>query len=128
MASDSKLCFGVDIVEIARIREAVSRWKESFLRRVFTRAEIATYRDRISSLAARFAAKEATMKTLETGNRGLRWKEIEILSDSNGSPQLRLYGKAYAKAKEQGIDHLRVSLSHTREYAVASVIGIINKQ
>lgn len=124
---DSKLCLGIDIIEIARIDRAISRWKENFLQRIYTKAEIATYRNRRSALAARFAAKEATMKTLGTGNRGLRWKEIEILSDDNGSPQIRLYGKAYARAKEQGIDNLRVSLSHTRDYAVASVIGIKNK-
>ncbi len=128
MTPDSKLCLGIDIIEIARIDKAISRWRENFLQRIYTKAEIMTYRNRRSALAARFAAKEATMKTLGTGSRGLKWREIEILSDDNGNPQIRLYGKAYARAKEQGINNLRVSLSHTRDYAIASVVGIINKQ
>jgi len=128
MAPDSKLCLGIDIIEVARINRAICRWKENFLQRIYTKAEIAAYQNRISALAARFAAKEATMKTLGTGSRGLKWKEIEVLGDANGSPQIRLYGKAYARAKERGIDNLHVSLSHTRDYAVASVIGIMNRQ
>ena len=128
MAPDSKLCLGIDIIEVARINRAICRWKENFLQRIYTKAEIVTYRNRISALAARFAAKEAIMKTLGTGSRGLKWKEIEILSDDNGSPRITLYGRAHARAKEQGINNLRVSLSHTRDYAVASVIGIVNKE
>lgn len=128
MAPGSKLCLGIDIVEIARIDKAISRWKENFLQRVYTKAELMTYQNRIPALAARFAAKEATMKALGTGNKGVRWGEIEILCDVNGSPQLKLYGRAHTKAKERGIDSFHISLSHTRDYAIASVIGMINKQ
>lgn len=121
------LCTGIDIVEIARIQKSVSRWKESFLQRIYTEAELETCSNRISALAARFAAKEAVMKALGAGNKGISWKEIEILRDANGNPRVQLYGKAYNKAKEQGIHSLWVTLSHTKEYAVASVVGVVNK-
>lgn len=127
MSGEPKLSHGIDIIEIARIDKAISRWKNHFLQRVYTNAELKNYRKRISSLAARFAAKEATMKTLGTGSNSIKWKDIEILNDTNGSPFIKLYGRAYAKAKEQGINNLRVSLSHNRDYAVASVIAIIEK-
>ncbi len=127
MSGEPKLGHGIDIIEIARIDKAISRWKNHFLQRVYTNAELKNYRKRISSLAARFAAKEATMKTLGTGSISIKWKDIEILNDTNGSPFIKLYGRAHAKAKEQGINNLRVSLSHNRDYAVASVIAIIEK-
>lgn len=127
-AHEPELCHGIDIIEIARIDKAISRWRDNFLQRIYTEAELKNYGNRTSALAARFAAKEATMKTLGTGGRGVEWRDIEILNDAKGSPFIKLYGKAYAKAKEHGIDNLRISLSHNRDYAIASVIGVINKR
>ena len=114
---------GVDIIEIARIREAISRWKERFLHRVFTDAELGLYREEPSSLAARFAAKEAVWKAIGNSNRGIGWKDIEILSEPDGKPSVRLYGKARNQADSLSLNNLAISLSHSREYAIAFIIG-----
>ena len=115
---------GIDIIEIARIKKAVARWGESFLRRVYTDSELKLYREKPASLAARFACKEAVMKLLGTGRRGIHWREIETLSYPSGKPLLNLYGRAHSKASELGIKEMAVSLSHSKEYAIASVSGI----
>ena len=114
---------GIDIIEIARINQAIARWGESFLHRVYTEPELRLYHNKPSSLAARFAGKEAVMKTLKTGTTGIGWKEIEILADSDGRPLVHLYGKAQAHASSLGLGRLAISLSHSREYAVAIVSG-----
>lgn len=115
---------GIDIIEIARIKKAVMRWGEAFLHRVYTDSELKLYREKPSSLAARFACKEAVMKLLGTGRRGVHWREIETLSHPNGKPILHLYGKAQSQANKLGIKEIAVSLSHSKEYAIASVISI----
>ena len=115
---------GIDIIEIARIKKAVARWGESFLHRVYTNSELKLYREKPASLAARFACKEAVMKLLGTGRRGIHWREIETLSHPSGKPLLNLYGNAQSKASELGIKEIAVSLSHSKEYAIASVSGI----
>jgi len=112
---------GVDIIEIGRVKEAVNRWGERFLRHVYTEAELAAYRHKPSSLAARFAGKEAVMKLLGTGRIGVNWREIETLSHPGGRPRVNLYGKARSKAGELGIKEIAVSLSHSKEYAIACV-------
>ena len=112
---------GVDIVEISRIDEAIAARGEAFLERVYTPTEIASYRHKLPSLAARFSAKEAVIKAL--GGGGIRLTEIEVLSAPDGKPQLSLYGKAQVRAAELGITTLDVSLSHTRDYAVACAVG-----
>lgn len=117
------LTTGVDIVEIERVERALARRGERFLKRVYTTAEIALYRDRVSELAARFAAKEATMKALGTGTRGIGWREIEILPNRRGKPLIFLHGRAKERARVLGIGELAVSLSHSKEFAVASVVG-----
>ncbi|MCL2615623.1 MAG: holo-ACP synthase [Dehalococcoidia bacterium] len=112
---------GVDIIEISRIEDALQRFGQAFLERVFTSKEIALYKDKIPSLAARFAAKEAVIKALDAP--GLNPHEMEVTSADNGKPLLTLYGTARSKADELGIDVMHVSLSHSREYAVAFVSG-----
>jgi len=112
---------GIDIIEIARIKKAIARWGENFLHRVYTGPELGLYHNRPSSLAARFAGKEAVVKTLEARTKGISWKEIEILSDSNGKPLVHLYGKARSQASSLGIAKLAISLSHSKEYAIALV-------
>ncbi len=114
---------GIDIIEIARIQSAIDRWGENFLRRVYTETELRLYHKRPLSLAARFAGKEAVMKALGTGAKGISWREIEILTDPNGQPVVQLYGKAQIKADRMGLTNLAISLSDSREYAIASVIG-----
>ncbi len=114
---------GIDLVEIARIEGVLRRFGQRFLDRIYTPAEQALCRGRAPELAARFAAKEATMKALGTGRRGVGWREIEVLSDLRGRPLLRLHGRAQARAQALGLHGFVVSLSHERAIAVASVIA-----
>ncbi|MBI3744810.1 MAG: holo-ACP synthase [Chloroflexi bacterium] len=117
------LTVGVDIVEIDRVEEAIKRRGERFLKRIYTDAELILYRDRMSELAARFAGKEAVMKALGTGIRGVGWKEIEILPNRRGKPIVLLHGRAKERAKLMGLKELGISLSHSKAFAVASVVG-----
>ncbi len=112
---------GVDIIEIARIEQAITHWGEHFLHRVYTEPELKLYRKRTLSLAARFAGKEAVIKAL--GTKSIASRDIEILSDSSGKPVVHLYGKAQDEANRLGLSNLAISLSHSREYAVAMVVG-----
>ena len=114
---------GIDIIEITRIEKAVSRWGEGFLHRVYTDPELKLYHNKPSSLAARFAGKEAVIKALGPQTEGIRWREIEILSDSSGKPSVHLYGEAQNRADSLGLDKLAISLSHSKEYAIALVAG-----
>ncbi len=118
---------GVDIIEIARIEMAVHRWGERFLHRIYTEPELKLCRQKPSPLAARFAGKEAVMKALDTGTRGISWREIEILAEPSGKPFINLYGKAQNKAGELCLGKLAISLSHSKEYAVAFVVGETEK-
>ena len=112
---------GIDIIEIIRIKRAIARHGENFLKRVYTEPELELYRKKPASLAARFAGKEAVIKALQTKGASLR--EIEILSEPNGRPQVKLHSKAKRQADDLGLARLAISLSHSREYAVAFAIG-----
>src|SRR3989454_9006834 len=114
---------GVDIIEIDRIEKALVRHGGRFLGRVYTKLEVAFCRGRASELAARFAAKEAVMKALGTGARGVAWREIEVLPNHRGKPLVYLHGRAQERAERIGLAELDVSMSHSREYAVAFVVG-----
>jgi len=119
---------GVDLIEIARVQRALERHGERFLKRVFTPAEIAYSRRRPAELAARFAAKEAVSKALGVGMRlmareGIRWHEAEIVGDHRGKPLVRLHGRAAERAEELGLTEWALSLSHTREHAIAFVVA-----
>ncbi len=114
---------GVDVIEIERVEGALGRWGERFLGRVYTPLEVAVCRGRVHELAARFAAKEAVMKALGTGARGVAWREIEVLPNQRGKPLVYLHGRAQARAERIGLRGLDVSMSHSREYAVAFVVG-----
>jgi holo-[acyl-carrier protein] synthase len=117
---------GVDILEIARIEKAIARWGERFLHHIFTDSELRLYHYKPSSLASRFASKEAVMKLLGTGRNGVCWKEIEVLSHPSGKPMVNLYGRAQLKAKELGLKGIAISLSHSKEYAIAMASGEIS--
>ena len=114
---------GVDIIEISRIAGAIDQWGERFLHRVYTRAELETCRGQTPSLAARFAAKEAVVKALGTTDRGIGWKDIEVLSETSRRPRVCLHGRAREAAAELGLGELAISLSHSRDYAIAFVVG-----
>lgn len=117
---------GIDIAEVPRIRESIARFGERFLRRVFTEGEIQycdSKANRAERYAARFAAKEAAMKALGTGwNRGVRWRDIEVVRQPGGRPTIRFRGKAAEFAAALGATNVALSLSHTVEQAIASVI------
>ncbi|MCJ7604655.1 MAG: holo-ACP synthase [Dehalococcoidales bacterium] len=115
---------GTDIIEIERIEEAIERFGERFLNRVYTPDELKIYGHRPNSLAASFANKEAVMKMLGTGNRGVGWREIETLYHPTGKPHIRLNGRAQQEADRLGIVEIDVSLSHSRKYATATAIGV----
>jgi holo-[acyl-carrier protein] synthase len=117
------LSAGVDIVEIERVRRAVSRWGDRFLDRVYTADEIAFCRGRVPELAVRFAGKEAISKALGTGLVGVSWREMEVLSDPRGKPYILLHGRAAIRASRLGLADFAISLSHSREYAVAVVVA-----
>ncbi len=114
---------GIDIVEIARIEKDIARWGENFLRRVYTELELGLYQKKTSSLAARFAGKEAVIKALGTQTKGIALREIEILADPEGKPLIHLYGKAQIQANSLGLGSLAISLSHSKEFAIAFVVG-----
>jgi holo-[acyl-carrier protein] synthase len=114
---------GTDIIEIARIRYAIERYGERFLGRVFTKDEMMIYGHLPHALAASFASKEAVMKVLGTGNRGVAWREIEQLNHPSGKPFIRLSGRAKKVAEKMGIKEIDVSMSHCKEYATATAIG-----
>ena len=114
---------GIDLVEVDRIAATLKRFGTRFLERVYTEDEIAYCRGRAPQLAARFAAKEAVMKALGTGTRGIGWREVEVRRKRSGEPEIALHGRAVERARQLGIDRLAVSLSHSKHYAVASVIG-----
>ncbi len=118
---------GVDLVEVRRIEEIIARYGDRFLKRVFTAAELEYAAGRPTSLAARFAAKEAISKLLAVGIQhpdGVDWLDIEVLSGERGDPLVRLAGRAAARAELLGLREISLSLSHTREHAIAFVVGM----
>src|SRR5712691_11795787 len=121
----TKFAAGVDIIEIDRVADVIARHGDRFLQRIYTPDEIAHCRGRVSELAARFAAKEAVMKALGTGVRGIGWREIEVLPNRRGNPLVLLHGNARRRADALGLSTIDISLSHSRDYAVASVVGLI---
>ncbi|MDZ7728200.1 MAG: holo-ACP synthase [Dehalococcoidia bacterium] len=119
----TKFAVGIDIIEIDRIEDVISRHGERFLQRVYTPDEIAHCRGRIGELAARFAAKEAVMKALGTGVRGVSWRDIEVLPNRRGKPLVFLYGRGAKRAEAIELRGLEISLTHSKAYAIASVVG-----
>jgi len=122
------LSTGVDLIEIVRVERALERHGDRFLGRVFTPDEVAYTRRRPAELAARFAAKEAVAKALGVGMRmmaqdGIGWQEAEILGDRRGRPLVRLRGRAAERAQELELTEWAVSLSHTKEHAIAFVVA-----
>jgi len=120
----TSLAVGVDLVEIGRVHRLLQRHRDRFRSRVFTPAELRLCGDRAHLLAARFAAKEATMKALGTGARGVAWREIEVLPNRRGKPLLFLYGRAKERAQSLGLTGLDLSLSHSRDFAMATVVAL----
>jgi holo-[acyl-carrier protein] synthase len=121
------LGLGTDLIETKRVQESIDRFGERFLERVFTAGEI-TYcrrkKNAAESFAARFAAKEAGAKALGTGiSHGVNWKELEVRREMSGKPTLHLSGRAAQLAEAMGVRRLQLSLTHSRELAMAVVVA-----
>jgi holo-[acyl-carrier protein] synthase len=117
---------GIDIAEVLRIEASIARFGDRFLRRIFTEGEIGyceSKANRVERYAARFAAKEAAMKAIGTGwNHGVAWRDVEVGRQPGGRPTITFHGKAAEFAAKLGAVHVALSLSHTKEYAIAQVI------
>lgn len=117
---------GIDIAEVPRIRQAIDRFGQRFLERIFTAAEMRycdSKANRIERYAARFAAKEAAMKALGTGwNHGVRWVDCEVVRAPGGRPTMTFHGKAGEFAAKLRVRNAALSISHTEQLAIAQVI------
>src|SRR6476469_2797265 len=117
---------GIDVTEVPRVAESISRFGDRFLRRIYTEEErkyCDSKANRVERYAARFAAKEAAMKALGTGwSRGIRWRDIEVYREPGRRPTIRFHGRAAEFATRTGVKNIALSLSHTIEQAIASVI------
>lgn len=114
---------GVDLIEIERIARAIARWNGRFLAHIYTDAELLLCRGRVPELAVRFAGKEAISKALGTGLFGVSWREMEILADPLGKPLVILHGRAARRATRLSLHEFAISLSHSRDNAVAMVVA-----
>jgi len=119
-----ELCCGVDLIEIERIQRTLQRHGERFLKRVYTSQELKEVGDNPSSLAVRFAAKEAVAKALGTGIGDVCWEDIEILRNPTRQPVLQLHGTAERLADELGLTKWSISLSHSKTLAIAFVVAM----
>ena len=118
---------GTDLIEVSRIEQSIRRFGDRFLARIYTPREIAyctrKQKSAAESFAARFAAKEAAAKALGTGiSRGVTWLEIEVTREPTGKPTLSLHGRAAERAQSLGVRHSSISLTHTKDIALAVVV------
>jgi holo-[acyl-carrier protein] synthase len=117
---------GIDIAEVPRIAESINRFGERFIHRVFTEGEIRycdTKGNRFERYAARFAAKEAAMKALGTGwNNGVRWRDVEVVREPGQRPTIKFHAKAAEVAARLKTKNISLSITHTAQQAMASVI------
>lgn len=117
---------GVDIVEVFRMRDAIDKWGDNFLKKVFTDKEIeysSSKRFSCQHFAARFAAKEAVVKAFgEPKKFPIKWTEIEVVNDGEGKPMIIFYHDALKLKELKKIDKVILSMSHSKNYAVANVI------
>lgn len=118
---------GTDLIEIERVQQSLDRFGERFMQKIFTEGEIAycqRKKQAAESFASRFAAKEAAAKALGTGiSRGIAWKEIEVRREAGERPTLHLNGRAAERAAAMGVRHFHLSLTHSRQVAMAVVIA-----
>ena len=116
---------GIDIIEVSRIKRALDIWGDKFLSRVFTKREL-SYANKKKfpheNLAARFACKEAVLKAFGDTRVGVNLKNIEVLNDSKGKPEVILHEEARRFANKNKLNKIIVSMSHTNNYAVSNAI------
>ena len=123
-----KIKTGVDIIEIYRIKESIENLKDKFINRIFTQEEIdyceGKGKQKYQHYAARFSAKEAVFKAISEfidNKYNIDWKDIEVIDDENGRPKINL-----KNSENYNIESMDISISHCKEYAVASVVLIYN--
>lgn len=117
------LATGIDMIEVARIAEALERFGQRFSDRFFTPREQELCAQNPERLAGRFAVKEAVGKALGTGIGDIRWVEVEVLGDERGRPVLVLHGDAARLAAEAGLTQWSISLSHTATHAIGLAVA-----
>ena len=120
------ISIGIDIIEVQRVRETIERTPR-FAERVFTAAERAYCESRgavaAQHYAARFAAKEAALKALQTGwSGGISWQDVEVSAKESGAPLISFYGRALELYEQSGATAAHISIAHTTEHAIAQVI------
>jgi holo-[acyl-carrier protein] synthase len=116
---------GIDLTEIPRIVSTIERYGTRFLQRIFTEGEIAycmRRREAAIHFAGRFASKEAAMKALGTGFRGLSFREIVVGREASGKPTLRFQGRAIRLAEKLGVESVELTITHTERTAAAAVL------
>ena len=117
---------GIDIVSVSKIEETLERHRERFIRRIFTDSEASYCEQRLRRFehyAARFAAKEALLKALGTGaNDQAHFRDVEVRNDEHGRPSITLTGSTAEYARQIGVEHIHISLSHADDVAVAQVV------
>lgn len=122
------IAHGIDLVDFPRIENLIDRHRERFLDRVFTEREqndAAAIKNRVEKLAGRFAAKEAVLKLLGTGWRGkIAWTDIEIVNNPLGQPIVEITGEVKNIAQQAGIEQITLSITHTANFAIASVVAL----
>jgi len=120
-----KIVSGVDLVENGRLERAFARHGQRFYNRIFTEQEQAHCNGRVDRLAGRFAVKEAVAKALGTGIGDVRWIDIEVVSNTQGKPELILHNEAKVIAEQMGLQEWSISISHTDTLAIgfATAIG-----
>lgn len=115
---------GIDLVRAATIAASIAEHGDAYLERVYTRQEVADCRRDPLRLAARFAAKEATMKVLAPSvDAAVPWPSIEVVRNAPAAPSLRLHGPAAELAQQAGLTDFALSFTHEDEYAAAVVVG-----
>jgi holo-[acyl-carrier protein] synthase len=124
------IAHGIDLVDFERIQGMLDKHPERFMDRVFTPTEQADAdknKNRIEKLAGRFAAKEAVMKLIGTGWRdGIAWTDIEVVNNPLGQPIVNVSGKVEQLAEQNGIEQITLSITHTSNFAIASVVALAN--
>ena len=119
---------GIDMVEVKRLKKAIDKWKDRFIKRVFTDREVNYSENRrfyYQHLAARFATKEAVFKAFGgKGSKFINWRDVEVLNQKNGKPEIKLYGYLKDLKIKKKIRDISVSISHTKNYAIANCVLI----
>ena len=126
-----KVLLGLDLAEVDRVAGVLERWGDRFIRRVFRSGELSRTRRhpraRAEHVAGRFAAKEAAMKALGTGWRGLAFKDVEVGRDPRGKPTLSFHGRALDRSRELRVASTEVSITHTATMA-AAVVALLTEE